>query len=71
MPAMQKRPYLSKRIWHSLKSTKIYIDKLNAAGKLIAGQPIVREGEVIFGKEGHWASIFIHSTKEVQVSFTI
>ncbi len=62
-------PYLPRIIWHSLKKCKLYISKLEAAGKLIAAQPIMREGVVISRKEGDWASAAINPTKEVQVGY--
>jgi hypothetical protein len=52
-----------------IKKCEAYIGKLKSAGKLIAAQPIVREGVVISRKEGDWVSTSIDPAKEVQVGY--
>ncbi|HTI08119.1 MAG TPA: YciI family protein [Puia sp.] len=52
-----------------VKKCEVYIERLKAEGKLIAAQPIVREGFVISKTLGGWASIAVDPTKEVQVGY--
>jgi hypothetical protein len=52
-----------------IKQCEVYIGKIKAAGKLIAAQPIVREG-VVLKKEGDaWQSRDITTDKETQVGY--
>ncbi len=52
-----------------VKKCEIYIGRLKAKGKLIAAQPIVREGCTISKKEHSWVSVPIDPAKEVQVGY--
>ena len=52
-----------------VKKCEVYIGKLKAQGKLIAAQPILREGTVLTKKEEKWISIPIDASKEVQVGY--
>jgi hypothetical protein len=46
-----------------------YIGKLKSENKLIAAQPLVREGKIISVKNGFWTEIPFDETKEVQVGY--
>ena len=52
-----------------VRKCEVYIGKLQAEGKLIAAQPIIREGVVLakFGSE--WKIEDLDPTKEVQVGY--
>jgi hypothetical protein len=52
-----------------IKKCEIYIGRLKAENKLIAAQPIVREGFIISKIKNEWASIPIDPNKEVQVGY--
>ncbi|MFL5742925.1 MAG: YciI family protein [Flavisolibacter sp.] len=52
-----------------IKKCEVYIGRLKAEGKLIAAQPIVREGFIISKNAGSWTNISIDPTKEVQVGY--
>ena len=52
-----------------IKQCEIYIGRLKTAGKLIAAQPIVREGFTIFKNESNWTNTPIDPAKEVQVGY--
>ncbi len=52
-----------------IKKCEVYIGRLKAEGKLIAAQPMVREGFIISKKGGSWTNISIDPTKEVQVGY--
>lgn len=52
-----------------VKKCEVYIGKLKAAGKLIAAQPIVREGFVIKKNGNAWNKTAIDTNKEVQVGY--
>jgi hypothetical protein len=52
-----------------VKKCEVYIGKLKEQGKLIAAQPIVREGFVITKKSAGWNKDSIDPNKEVQVGY--
>lgn len=52
-----------------VKKCEVYIGKLKAEGKLIAAQPIIREGFVVSKAATNWNKIAIDPTKEVQVGY--
>ena len=52
-----------------IKKCEVYIGRLKEEGKLIAAQPIVREGYIVSKKEREWTNIPIDPTKEVQVGY--
>lgn len=52
-----------------VKKCEVYIGKLKSEGKLIAAQPIVREGIVISKHNNDWISKAIDPNKEVQVGY--
>jgi hypothetical protein len=52
-----------------VKKCEAYIGRLKAAGKLIAAQPIVREGFVIGRDSGNWTNTAIDPNGEVQVGY--
>ncbi len=52
-----------------ISQCEVYIGKLKAEGKLIAAQPVVREGFVIRKHGDDWTTIVLDPTKEVQVGY--
>jgi len=52
-----------------IKKCEVYIGKLKAAEKLIAAQPIVREGVVISKDGNDWKKTSIDPSREVQVGY--
>jgi len=52
-----------------VKKCEVYIQRLKSEDKLIAAQPIVREGIVISKNKGEWTNSKIDPTKEVQVGY--
>src|SRR5881394_444531 len=52
-----------------IKQCEVYITRLKAEDKLIAAQPIVREGFVISKTNSGWTKTPIDPTKEVQVGY--
>lgn len=52
-----------------VKKCEVYIGKLKAEGKLIAAQPIVREGFRISKSSGDWTKVAVDPDKEVQVGY--
>ena len=52
-----------------VKKCEVYIGKLKSENKLIAAQPIVREGVVISKNKSEWANQIIDAAKEVQVGY--
>jgi hypothetical protein len=52
-----------------IKKCEVYIGRLKAAGKLIAAQPIMREGIILSKTADDWAKSTIDLTKEVQVGY--
>jgi hypothetical protein len=52
-----------------INKCEIYVGRLKARGKLIAVQPIVREGLVLAKTGNRWTSIAVDPTKEVHVGY--
>ncbi len=52
-----------------IKECEIYIGKLNSENKLIAAQPLIREGVVIKKTKNGWAEKNISSDTEIQVGY--
>jgi len=52
-----------------VKKCEDYIQRLKTEDKLIAAQPIVREGFVISKNKGEWTNSKIDPSKEVQVGY--
>ncbi len=52
-----------------LRKCESYIGNLKKEGKLIAAQPLVREGTIVSGSKGAWKEVPFNETKEVQVGY--
>ena len=52
-----------------IKHCEVYIDKLKSANKLIAAQPILREGVVLKRSVGGWTKKEIATETETQVGY--
>src|SRR5580765_6386151 len=52
-----------------VKKCEVYIGRLKAEEKLIAAQPIIREGFVISRSGDDWAKTPVDPAKEVQVGY--
>ena len=52
-----------------VKRCEVYIGKLKSEGKLIAAQPIIREGFVISKSGDNWNKATIDTAKETQVGY--
>ena len=52
-----------------VKKCEVYIGKLKAEGKLVAAQPILREGYILSGSGDNWVKTAIDPAKEVQVGY--
>ena len=52
-----------------LQACKDYIGELTKEGKLIAAQPLVREGKIISGSTGAWKEAPFNEMKDVQVGY--
>jgi hypothetical protein len=52
-----------------LKKCEVYIGELKKAGKLIAAQPLVREGKMVSGSKNSWKVGPFNETKEVHVGY--
>jgi hypothetical protein len=52
-----------------MRKCEVYIGKLKAEEKLIAAQPIVREGFVISKDGNDWTKIPVDPSREVQVGY--
>jgi hypothetical protein len=52
-----------------VKKCEVYIGKLKTEKKLIAAQPIVREGFVITKDKSGWSKTAVDASKEVQVGY--
>jgi hypothetical protein len=52
-----------------VKKCEVYVGRLKAEGKLIAAQPIIREGVVVSKATTNWNKVAIDTTKEVQVGY--
>ena len=52
-----------------IKKCEVYIGQLKAGDKLIAAQPIIREGFIVSKNAGGWTTIAVDPNKEVQVGY--
>ena len=52
-----------------IKKCEVCIGRLKSEDKLIAAQPIVREGVIISKNASDWTSVAVDPTKEVQVGY--
>jgi hypothetical protein len=52
-----------------VKKCEVYISRLKAKDKLIAAQPIIREGFIVSKNENGWSSAAVDPTTEVQVGY--
>ena len=52
-----------------IKKCEVYIAKLKSENKLIAAQPLIREGIVIRKDNNEWTEKNIYADKEVQVGY--
>ena len=52
-----------------VKKCEQYIGNLKSQGKLIAAQPVLREGWVLFRSADDWQQEVLDSTKEVQLGY--
>jgi hypothetical protein len=52
-----------------VKKCEVYIGNLKKEGKLIAAQPLVREGRIITGTPSAWKDEPIQEKKEIQVGY--
>ena len=52
-----------------IKQCEVYIGRLKAENKLIAAQPIVREGFIVSKNVNGWTKTEVDPTKEVQVGY--
>jgi hypothetical protein len=57
------------RLQSFLKQCELYIGNLKKEGKLIAAQPLVRQGIMISGSKGAWKEAPFNETQEVQVGY--
>lgn len=53
----------------TFKKCEHYIGKLKKEGRLIAAQPLVRQGIIISGSDGVWQETPLNETHEVQVGY--
>ncbi len=52
-----------------VKKCEVYIGDLKKKGKLIAAQPLIREGKIISGTPASWKENPIDEKKEIQVGY--
>ena len=52
-----------------VKKCEVYISGLKKEGKLIAAQPLVREGRIISGTITEWKDEPVNEKKEIQVGY--
>jgi hypothetical protein len=52
-----------------VKQCEVYIGKLKGQNKLIAAQPLVREGVIIFGSKNGWKEKPCDPNREIQVGY--
>ncbi|MBV8252030.1 MAG: hypothetical protein JO154_05435 [Chitinophaga sp.] len=52
-----------------IKQCEVYIEHLKSKGKLIAAQPLLREGCVISRTNNDWHTAIIDPAKEIQVGY--
>ena len=52
-----------------IKKCEVYIGKLKSQGKLIAAQPLIREGVVIAKMADEWTERLVNPGREIQVGY--
>ena len=52
-----------------VKQCEVYISQLKSQNKLIAAQPLVREGVIISGSGNNWKETPCNPNKEIQVGY--
>lgn len=52
-----------------IKQCEVYIEQLKSKGKLIAAQPLLREGCIITKLDDGWKTTLIDAAKEIQVGY--
>ena len=52
-----------------LKSCEVYIGELKKEKRLIAAQPLVRDGKMVSGSKDNWKECAFSDTKEVMVGY--
>jgi len=52
-----------------IKKCEVYIGRLKAEDKLIAAQPLIREGFIVSKSGSGWKKLQIDASKEVQVGY--
>lgn len=52
-----------------VKQCEVYINEIKQAGKLIAAQPLLREGAVISKNKNNWETKIVNASKEIQVGY--
>lgn len=52
-----------------VKKCEVYIGDLKKKGKLIAAQPLIREGKIVSGTPASWKENPIDEKKEIQVGY--
>ena|SRR5260221_9685136 len=52
-----------------VKKCEVYIGNMKKEGKLIAAQPLVREGRIISGTPAAWKEELVNEKKEIQVGY--
>ena len=52
-----------------IKQCEVYIEQLKSKGKLIAAQPLLREGCIISKTDNDWKTSLVDPTKEIQVGY--
>jgi hypothetical protein len=52
-----------------VKQCEVYIGKLKTQDKLIAAQPLVREGVIVSGSKNKWKEIPCDPDREIQVGY--
>ncbi len=52
-----------------VEKCRLYIGKLKKEGKIIAAQPLVREGTILSGSDGKWKEVTFDAQKEMQVGY--
>jgi hypothetical protein len=67
--ANSKLTFTPEREKEFLNACRVYIDTLKKSGNLISAQPLVREGVMLSGSEGHWEKAPYRESKEVIVGY--
>lgn len=52
-----------------IKQCEVYIGKLKAKDKLIAAQPLVREGKIVIKGQDSWKELVVDPENQVQVGY--